>query len=115
MAGLFAKRLVEQYRAGVTTAAVLLVGSATINAGWFLPFWNLGAVSVPDHRIAFMSPDGEERDGNIAGNVFAYLGPEEDRFVDVFSQFGPVVKRIDAPSYPRSDDLVGGRYVGSPG
>ena len=95
MAGLFAGRLIDQYSAGITQAAVILVGSATINAKWFGPFWDLGAVCIPDHRIGFMSPEGEERDGNIAGNVFAYLGPHQDRFIAEFSEFGPVVKRVD--------------------
>ena len=45
-------------------------------------------------RVHFDSPAGPTTSATH-GTVFGYLGPEESLFVDVFSQFGTVMKRID--------------------
>jgi hypothetical protein len=34
--------------------------------------------------------------GGITGSVFVYLGPEESRFIRVFSEFGTCARRAEA-------------------
>lgn len=100
LAGPFAEKLIEQYEAGITTAAILLVGDRTITNRWFVPLWRLGVVCVPDHRINFHGPEGVERSSPIGGEIFVYLGPHEDRFVSEFRQFGAVVRDVQREIAP---------------
>lgn len=88
---LFTARLVEQCRAGITTAAILLVNAHSTETAWFQPLWDC-VLCFTDHRINFVSPDSAAS-GSTHGSVFAYLGPEPGRFREVFSRFGAIVGR----------------------
>ncbi len=93
LAGAFTEKLITEYRAGRTTAAIFLVNADTTETKWFRPLFDY-PLCFARGRIAFLN--GElQKTGNTHGSLFAYFGPDEDRFVAEFKQFGPVVKRID--------------------
>lgn len=87
----WAWRLIEQYEAGITTEAVLLVTAAT-SERWFQPLWNY-PICFTAHRIAFVNEHGEKVRGNTKGGAFVYMGPQGERFCELFAEFGPVVVR----------------------
>ena len=80
------KRLIEQYKAGRTTEAILLVNAST-DTGWFQHLWEY-PICLTDHRVNFWSRDGGQ--GSTHGSAFVYFGEHESLFIDVFSEFGPV-------------------------
>jgi hypothetical protein len=92
MSGPFAARLVDQFVAGITTSAVLLVNSNSTDAGWFQPLWDY-LLCFTDHRINFISPTGTQS-GSTHGSVFVYLGKDRDRFIEGFHGFGAVVEQV---------------------
>ena len=87
------QRLIEQYQAGITRQAVLLVNSKT-SERWFQPLYEY-PICFTDHRIRFYSPGRAEQP--TTGNALVYLGPSVDTFVQVFRQFGRIVRTIDVP------------------
>jgi hypothetical protein len=87
----FINKLVVQYRSGITTAGVLLMGNRT-ETDWFQPLWDY-PICFTNHRIKFYSVSGA-KDSPVTGNVFAYLGPDLAKFIQVFSEFGTIVGRI---------------------
>lgn len=86
----WSRRLIDHYRAGVTTEAVLLV-NASVDTKWFQRLFEF-PVCFPDHRINFYSPDSS-LSGSTHGSALVYFGPQVDRFFEIFSEFGTVVKR----------------------
>jgi hypothetical protein len=48
-----------------------------------------------DHRIQFVSGDGEKNKNPTFQNIFVYMGPEPGKFAAVFSRFGYVMKRME--------------------
>ncbi len=97
----FVKRLLEQYEAGITTEAVVLLNAHVTDTQWFAPLWNF-VLCFTDHRINYTRGDGgsdanaPRRDGtpgsgSTHGSVFVYLGPSCERFADIFRRFGRVV------------------------
>lgn len=89
-------KLLAQYEAGVTSQAVLLVNAATETA-WFQRLWAYPVCFVTP-RIAFQTPlrGWRYKGGPTHGSACVYLGPEEDRFIEVFSQFGAIVRRVSS-------------------
>ena len=81
---------------------------ANFETGWFAPLWDYPICFV-DHRIRFSSPDNN---GNapVSRNTFIYFGPNEARFVEVFSRIGTVIKRVGTGA-PKSGqlDLLSGK------
>lgn len=92
LSGPFAKRLVEQFEAGIVTEAVLLVNANSTDTNWFAPLWDY-VLCFTDHRINFENPEGS-RNGSTHGSVFIYFGTNERAFYDHFKQFGNIVKRV---------------------
>lgn len=84
------KRLIEQYHAGIVTEAIMLVNAVPGNK-WFAPLWEFPICFV-DHRIRFYNEETEAGQPTHS-NVFVYLGPNIDRFWDVFSKHGVVATR----------------------
>jgi hypothetical protein len=84
--GAFVTKLVEEFDAGRVTSAVLLLSALGFTSSWFQPLW--------DHTLCFASKR-IDFDGASPpfGSVFAYLGPNRQRFVEAFDQFGAVVNR----------------------
>jgi len=86
---LFVARLLLQYRAGAVTEAILLIPVNTATR-WFVPLWEF-PICFPRKRIRFYSEYGPS-DGTSFPTCFVYLGSNEQRFMDVFSKFGPIAR-----------------------
>ncbi len=89
----FARKLLEQYQAGTTTSAILLINAHVTDTKWFAPFWNY-PICFTNHRIDFYIPQGNKA-GSTHGSMFVYFGNDESKFIHNFKQFGPIVRRID--------------------
>lgn len=83
-------RLIDQYRRGITSAAVLLV-NATPSNKWWAPLWDF-PICFTERRVRFWGPDGEQSSPTHS-NAFVYLGADVDAFDRVFSRFGVVAVR----------------------
>lgn len=89
----WSRRLLEQYRAGITTEAILLVNANT-EAKWFQPLYDY-LICLTNHRIKFYTNDGTPSQPT-QGNALVYLGndpQQKDRFQDIFERFGVVIER----------------------
>lgn len=87
----FVGRLLEEFRAGRVSAAVLLVNAHSTDAEWFRPLWDL-PTCFTDHRIDYDSDD-EKDTSSTHGSVFAYCGAKETLFAKTFAPFGAIVRR----------------------
>lgn len=85
-------RLINQYTAGVTTEAILLVNAAT-DTEWFAPLWDY-PICFTNHRIRFIDENGEQQSQPTHGNVFVYFGSNVERFTEEFSKYGVIAKRL---------------------
>lgn len=98
---IFTEKLIEEYRAGHIEQAVFL-GTSDCDASWFHSLWDF-LICFPDHNVYFNRPvdedrtEKEARHGHWFGTVFVYLGPNEATFIDEFSQFGTIAKRVSTP------------------
>lgn len=90
---IWSARLLEQYRAGITTEAVLLVNAVT-DRKWFQPLWDF-PICFTNHRIRFYDLNGESGQPTH-GNALVYLGPQVERFMELFNteNMGVVVRRV---------------------
>jgi ParB family chromosome partitioning protein len=97
----FVNKLIQEYESGNVRQAILLATVRT-EAAWYQPLWNY-PICFPDHIIHFFKPsdkvlpEKDSRHGHFFGTSLTYLGPNELRFVETFSQFGRIVKAIDTP------------------
>lgn len=99
--GIWIKRLIEEYTQGNIQQAITLVNGYP-NTRWFhqlfafLVCFTEGNINFYNstHRIdtAFSRPN--KLNGSTHGSAFVYLGENEQSFIDVFSQFGTVVKKV---------------------
>ena len=98
--GLFVEKCLSSYAAGSVTQAIILA-TTEVNAKWFYPLWQF-PICIPDHRVSFLVPiQQKNKYSQMFGTCFVYLGPCEDRFADVFSEFGHIVKTVAAPRRAR--------------
>lgn len=93
--------LLEQFDAGVTTEAIVLVNAFT-DRDWFHRLAARFPFCLTDHRIEFYRPgeDGELEtpDAPRHGQVFFYLGTRPELFAQVFQRFGLVLREwVPAP------------------
>lgn len=92
---LFVERALWEYsHKGIEQAILLLLGNACF-AHYFYPLWE-SPLCFHDGYISFNKPDGTTDDFGF-GTIIAYLGPNESKFIEVFSQFGRIAKAIDTP------------------
>jgi len=89
-------RLIAQFEAGITTEAILLVNAVTGNM-WFQRLWNY-PICFTNHRIRFYNAKVEAGQ-TTHSNALIYFGSNEHAFIEVFSQFGRVVRAIDTPRH----------------
>jgi len=90
----FAEKLLREYAAGAIEQAVML-SLGNPNSSWFQPFFDFTLCFLRG-RIHFARPDGSEGDFGFP-LAFVYLGPNEHRFIEVFSRFGRIVRAVDTP------------------
>jgi hypothetical protein len=91
-AAAFCRKMIEEYEAGNVKEAIILVNSLHSQA-WQAPLYDY-VVCFVDHRIKFVSGDGEENKNPTMQNILVYLGTELQRFADVFSKFGYVMRKV---------------------
>ncbi len=92
---LFVDKCLDAYQRGDVQQAIILA-TTEVNAKWFYPLWQY-PICIPDHRVNFIVPTRQHTYSQMFGTCFVYLGPSEQRFVDVFTRFGHVVKSVGAP------------------
>lgn len=90
----FVRKLLQEYQSGNVDQAVLLV-MAKVDTRWFRALWSY-PICFSDHKVMFFRP-GQAWESNFFGTCFVYLGPHEDRFIDIFSRFGTVARRVSVP------------------
>lgn len=86
--GIWLQKLIDEYNKGNVTEAILLTNAQT-SEKWFQPLWQY-TVCLTDHRIRFDHPDGCKQQPTH-GNAFTYLGPNPEKFTQIFRQFGRCV------------------------
>ena len=85
-------RLIEQFRAGTVTEAILLVNAVPGNK-WFAPLWDFPLCFV-DHRIRFYNRDVEAGQPTHS-NAFIYMGSNVDAFARAFSKHGIIAVKYE--------------------
>lgn len=91
LSGPFSAKLIDEYKAGNVSEAILLVNANSTDTQWFYPLWDY-TLCFTNHRIDFISPEAKENN-STHGSVFVYLGENSGKFASIFSQFGAVVER----------------------
>lgn len=87
------EKLVREHQAGpFCTEAIVLVNNAT-ETSWFQMLLERFPVCLPARRLAFWRHD-HANVGARQGQAFFYLGPNVAKFQEVFSQFGPILRRM---------------------
>lgn len=89
---LFTEKLVESYERGLVEQAILLA-RADPSAYWFAQLWNYPICFV-SKNFYFDGPAGKGSIKHRFGTCFVYFGTNEEKFIEVFNQFGNVVKRV---------------------
>ena len=92
LAGPFTAKLLAEYEARRTTAAIVLVSAHMTETAWFAPLWDY-LLCFTDHRIPFWTPGTGPQTGPTHGSVFVYLGHQPESFAQEFEQHGVVVCR----------------------
>lgn len=87
--------LLEQYRLHRVTEAILLIPANTATS-WFDLLWEF-PICFPKRRIRFIQENGLPSDGISFGTCFVYFGSNIEKFTEIFSQFGRIVRAIDMP------------------
>lgn len=87
----FINKLIEEYTAGRTTAAILLTNNCT-DTEWFdVAIRAAASVCFTNGRIKFTTPNGDEV-LPTQGQAFLYFGDDAQRFEDVFCIIGFCVR-----------------------
>lgn len=85
---LWVNKLLTEYANGNVKQAVLLV-NAYLYAQWFALLWQF-PICFPTGRMSFWNAQGEHG-RSPHSSAIVYFGNQQQRYVDEFSQFGPVV------------------------
>ena len=85
-AGQWLEKLIAEYEANRVTEAVFLANAVT-GEQWFQPVWQYARCFT--RRINFYTEQGDT-DSQRQGSVFVYLGPNVERFEEIFSDLGHV-------------------------
>jgi hypothetical protein len=93
LAGAFCNKAIQEYEAGNVEAGIILVNSLH-SQSWQAPLYQF-PVCLVDHRVQFISGDGEPNKNPTFQNIFIYLGRDEQRFARVFGKFGYVLRKIE--------------------
>jgi len=84
-------KLVSEYRAGRVTQAIALVPARTDTA-WFAALRDFPRCFLQG-RLTFRKSDGSDADPAPFPSALVYLGPDIDRFAEVFSDLGDIYVR----------------------
>lgn len=86
------KRAHHLYQEGTIEQCILLIPNDT-STTWFEWLWAY-PVCFPPKRIKFLIPGKKKAEQPTFGTCFVYLGPSVQAFIDTFTRFGPVVRRV---------------------
>jgi hypothetical protein len=92
LAGLFCDKAIAEYELGNTEQTIILINSVH-SQNWQACLYEYPVCFV-DHRIQFVSGDGEENKNPTFQNIFVYLGKNKQKFAEVFSEWGYVMEKI---------------------
>ena len=92
LAAAFCNKALVEFAAGNIEAGIILVNSLH-SQSWQAPLYD-HAVCFVDHRIHFVSADGQENENPTFQNILVYLGADIAKFARVFSPFGYVMQRV---------------------
>jgi ParB family chromosome partitioning protein len=94
----WANKLLTEYQSGNVEEAILLI-MACIKQKWFHTLWHMHnfPVCFNRKRIHFNRP-GNTTQELRESTCFLYFGPNEGHFVEIFSQFGTIAKRVNTPA-----------------
>lgn len=92
LASLFTAKFLEEYREGRLIAGLILVNSNALGAKWGQQLWDCDLICCPEKRIKFLDPDGKSS-SSTHGSLIGYVGAEKESFIEVFSDYGRIVKR----------------------
>lgn len=92
LAGEFCNKAVREYENGNIDACIILVNSLHSQA-WQAPLYK-HTVCFVDHRIQFVSGDGDQNKNPTFQNIFVYLGKNDEAFASAFQRFGYVMRSI---------------------
>lgn len=86
--------LADLYQHGHIDEAIVLVNAKT-EAGWFDLLWEVSpVVCLVRGRISFIPGDGGKSQTGYMGQAIGYLGPNTEKFREVFGQFGRLVTPV---------------------
>lgn len=80
-------KVVHEYENGAVESAIIIVNNAT-DVSWFQSFWKYSICFVTG-RVYFERP-GSQADSPAQGSAIIYMGKENSRFSEHFSDLGPV-------------------------
>ena len=86
-------KLITHHLTGDVDQAICITWAST-SEDWFKPLKDNYPVCLPDGRTKFLLPDGSTYDSPPKGTAITYLGPNIQKFTDVFSRFGSVLYRV---------------------
>lgn len=92
----FSRKCHEEYIQGRIEQAILLLHGYTVYKVWYQSLFYNAPFCLHKDYIPFIRDDGKIA-GNGYGGVLVYLGPNEQKFIDTFSQFGTIAKRVSQP------------------
>lgn len=92
------EKLIAEHRAGHVSEAILLV-NAYLYKRWFARLLWEHLVCVPTGRLEFWN--AQDKAGRSPhSSALVYFGVQEQRFIDIFSSFGPVVRAMQPSIQP---------------
>ena len=80
----FTKKFLEEYENGNMKEGIMLTNSST-DSLWNIPLQQ-GLQAYTNGRISFLQPDLTEKGKGSRGQLFTYLGPNPDKFIEVFTR-----------------------------
>lgn len=89
----FVTKLVEEFQAGRTTAAILLTHNYTDTAWFHHAAHACAALCFTRGRVRFVDSKGQEA-APTQGQAFFYYGPDPDRFAERFGSIGVLVRPL---------------------
>ena len=88
----FIAKLVDEYESGNVQSAIVLTNNSS-DTSWFHSLISRYPACFTKGRIRFWRPD-HKAFGTRQGQTIFYLGKDANRFSEVFSQFGHIVKSV---------------------
>lgn len=89
----WSRALIERFEVTHTVTEAVLLVNANTEAKWFQPLYNY-LICFTNHRIRFYNSSGDSSQPT-QGNALVYFGRQEQRFIEIFRQFGMIVRRVD--------------------